>query len=428
VNKTRFIELVKDPQKILEKDLSQIQEISSQYPYSQVLHILNAKGQHQLDKESAPQIIQRAATYCHDRTLLKQFIEAGTAPAAPPLPDTEPEAPVWEQEIVKQEPANFDWIEEEETSGTALEKEDTSSSIEETSDPTKVTHAPESTEPSKAESEELDDPLEEAVEESVITPPAVEPLEEAATEEPAVLVNEDSAPPTEAEVPDLPIDEEPAEVEPVDTVEGAEEDSTTSPDHPAEAASTTGEEITLEKDEPEKDEQVKEDPEKQTDANTDDAPDTKAKDDPADKNILDQQIAAELHSSSIHAELMDNLSRLKENRQQFQESPELSEDMVHTSESEIQLHHDQIQIIDNFIKNSPVLSKPNLSADSEATSQKDLSKRSTTFNDQLVTEQLAKILIKQGNNKEAIKIYKKLIRKFPKKKSYFAGQIENLSK
>jgi hypothetical protein len=37
-------------------------------------------------------------------------------------------------------------------------------------------------------------------------------------------------------------------------------------------------------------------------------------------------------------------------------------------------------------------------------------------------------MIKQGRKKEAEKIYKKLMVKFPKKKSYFADQIKNLSK
>ena len=103
---------------------------------------------------------------------------------------------------------------------------------------------------------------------------------------------------------------------------------------------------------------------------------------------------------------------------------EADSDENQTDESE----QDPIEIIDTFIKNSPVLSKPDLSADSEATSQKDLSKKSGIFNDDLVSEQLAKILVKQGRRKDAEKIYKKLIVKFPKKKSYFADQIKNISK
>jgi hypothetical protein len=43
-----------------------------------------------------------------------------------------------------------------------------------------------------------------------------------------------------------------------------------------------------------------------------------------------------------------------------------------------------------------------------------------------VTETLAKIHVKQGNNDKAIKIYKKLKLKFPEKSSYFEGEIQKL--
>lgn len=58
--------------------------------------------------------------------------------------------------------------------------------------------------------------------------------------------------------------------------------------------------------------------------------------------------------------------------------------------------------------------------------QSDLSVPSVEFGDDLVSENLAKIMIKQGKKEKAIDIYKKLIWKFPQKKAYFASQIENL--
>jgi len=57
---------------------------------------------------------------------------------------------------------------------------------------------------------------------------------------------------------------------------------------------------------------------------------------------------------------------------------------------------------------------------------KDLSQKSIEFNDDLVSENLASILIKQGKNDKAIDIYKKLIWKFPQKKTYFAALIDEL--
>ena len=45
---------------------------------------------------------------------------------------------------------------------------------------------------------------------------------------------------------------------------------------------------------------------------------------------------------------------------------------------------------------------------------------------EFITENMAKIYIKQNKIKDAIKIYKKLISLNSKKKSYFAKKIENL--
>jgi len=87
---------------------------------------------------------------------------------------------------------------------------------------------------------------------------------------------------------------------------------------------------------------------------------------------------------------------------------------------------DQSHIIDNFISKEPsITSRPSKKAPSN---QEDLSQPSTTFNEDLISENLAKIFISQGKADKAIDIYKKLIWKFPQKKSYFATQIEKLKK
>lgn len=85
---------------------------------------------------------------------------------------------------------------------------------------------------------------------------------------------------------------------------------------------------------------------------------------------------------------------------------------------------EQIEIIDQFIKAQPTI-KPK----ANATPPSDLTDVvSGEFADNVVSETLAKILIRQGKKDKAIEVYKKLIWKFPQKKVYFAAQIEELKK
>ena len=58
----------------------------------------------------------------------------------------------------------------------------------------------------------------------------------------------------------------------------------------------------------------------------------------------------------------------------------------------------------------------------------DLSEPSGHFGENIVSETLVEILLKQGKKEKAIEVLKKLIWKFPQKKTYFASQIEELRK
>lgn len=87
---------------------------------------------------------------------------------------------------------------------------------------------------------------------------------------------------------------------------------------------------------------------------------------------------------------------------------------------------EQIEIIDQFIKSNPLITPPK-TAQAEG---QDLasSLKSGEFGDHIVSETLAEILVRQGKKDKAIEVYKKLIWKFPQKKTYFAAQIEELRK
>lgn len=86
-------------------------------------------------------------------------------------------------------------------------------------------------------------------------------------------------------------------------------------------------------------------------------------------------------------------------------------------------HEDQREIIESFITNEPSLTARPLKV---SDNQPDLSEASTSYNDDLISENLAQIFINQGKKEKAIDIYKKLIWKFPQKKGYFASRIEDL--
>ncbi len=100
---------------------------------------------------------------------------------------------------------------------------------------------------------------------------------------------------------------------------------------------------------------------------------------------------------------------------------------IKTSKKEIdpegERQKEQFQIIDQFIKKSPIIAKGKVTESSE-----DLAEKSSAFGDHIISETLVDILLKQGKTDKAIEVLRKLIWKFPQKKAIFAAQIENLRK
>ena len=83
-------------------------------------------------------------------------------------------------------------------------------------------------------------------------------------------------------------------------------------------------------------------------------------------------------------------------------------------------------IIDQFIKNEAEITRivPKKAVKGEKV--EDFSKKSTKLSKGVVSENMAKIHVKQGNYTKAMKIYEELMLKKPEKKSYFAEQILKL--
>jgi predicted Zn-dependent protease len=98
------------------------------------------------------------------------------------------------------------------------------------------------------------------------------------------------------------------------------------------------------------------------------------------------------------------------------------EEIVPDSERQKQ----QIEIINQFIRIQPSISNQR---DRGPSAIGDLMPiKSGEFGDNIVSETLVEILIKQGKKDRAIEVLKKLIWKYPQKKAYFASQIEDLKK
>jgi len=80
---------------------------------------------------------------------------------------------------------------------------------------------------------------------------------------------------------------------------------------------------------------------------------------------------------------------------------------------------DKIDLIDAFLKNNPKI--PPVSAN---TAKQNLSKEIKFDKEELMTETLAKVYVKQGKYKKALLSYKILSLKYPEKNSFFAKQIK----
>lgn len=83
---------------------------------------------------------------------------------------------------------------------------------------------------------------------------------------------------------------------------------------------------------------------------------------------------------------------------------------------------ERFDLIDQFIKNSP---KMKINEDYESKSN---FKSDAKIKDELMTETLAKIYVKQEKFNKAIKAYQILSLKYPKKSSLFADQINGIKK
>ena len=114
-------------------------------------------------------------------------------------------------------------------------------------------------------------------------------------------------------------------------------------------------------------------------------------------------------------EIKDNQNKVKTEKYSFLDWFDvINNDMPKVDE--------KFDLIDEFIKNSPKI-KINNDYDVKSSFKTD-----QKIKDELITETLAKIYVKQEKFNKAIKAYEILSLKYPKKSSFFADQINDVNK
>ena len=104
----------------------------------------------------------------------------------------------------------------------------------------------------------------------------------------------------------------------------------------------------------------------------------------------------------------------------------------HTNEDEKTLikepseTQDKWEIIDSFIDTNPKISTPDKKASEEKSV--DLAAQQEFVKEELMTETLAKILVKQNKYTKALQAYKILSLKYPEKNSFFANRIDEIKR
>jgi len=84
MTRSALLQLLAHPASLTEANVRELEQLAQAFPYCQTAHLLLAKAAHDQGSMLASQRLRRAATYAADRALLRQLIEL-PAPAAPVL-------------------------------------------------------------------------------------------------------------------------------------------------------------------------------------------------------------------------------------------------------------------------------------------------------------------------------------------------------
>lgn len=155
--------------------------------------------------------------------------------------------------------------------------------------------------------------------------------------------------------------------------------------------------------------------------------------DEQDNGIIREKvfIIPEIDLSSSHEELSAEMALLEEKRKSLDELKAIIANRLKEIETEKQRKQaepsqpkklSRKELIDKFILENPSISRPK----AEFYNPISVAQNSIIDQENIVSETLAKIYIKQGYFDKAISIYEKLGLKYPEKSRYFAAQIEKI--
>jgi hypothetical protein len=469
LNKKRLVEIIKDPRLATEMEIKEINDLSSDYSYSSFLKVLNARIDNLNDNKNKSNSITKAAIYIADRSVLKEFIlhdkTVDLTKEVESPSETDKDVTFLEDKETVMIPAEdgnkVDELSEKEAGIVKEEKEqtikekikdiiETTEDIKDEEKEEKLEETPEEREETGAEDVQLEKRDEESIDKKV----------EEEIAETAARKSDENKESASGEVSPPGIKEEPTkeELKPKKEPEEIKEDK-------VEVSSEQSiEVVTGEKDkiEDEKEEEaslsnevmknISElrkhkatlfnflDSDGKSNRRTEKSEPGKSSKKSKLKKELEKNKDRNISKSEkkIHenSDIVSEPSRKDKDSDGYpdyeEEDPKVIKDFLNELEKEHPppkrklKKEEQEELIEKFIQSEPQLQ--NILSSQELPEKKDLSLPSVKFRDDIISENLACILIKQGKLEKAIDIYKKLIWKFPQKKAYFAAQIEKLKK